>query len=206
MGKADTRYLERQGNLWRVTVPVPRKLQAKVGKTKLKRCLKTDSLRVANSLKWPIVSELKKQIRLMAQGTVHDPLLEEALLIREEFMRRDGADHNGFCPISEAITERAYALAGDPVDEDPNTGQPIFDQEREAQAGFYCKIATGQETPLTAFLDQWHRQEVARSPERGSTPLLAFASRTVTMASSGSSHRKRRGGSDTFQSTLRWDR
>jgi hypothetical protein len=61
-----------------VTVPVPRKLQAKVGKTKLKRCLKTDSLRVANSLKWPIVSELKKQIRLSVQGTVHDPLLEEA--------------------------------------------------------------------------------------------------------------------------------
>src|SRR5258706_5055788 len=138
MSKSDTRYLERQGNLWRVTVPVPRRLQAKVGKTKLKRSLKTDSLRVANSLKWPIVSELKRQIRLAAQGTVHDPLLEEALLIRE-FIGQDAPDSNGFCPISEAITERAYALAGDPVNEDPDTGEPIYDQEREARADFYYK-------------------------------------------------------------------
>jgi hypothetical protein len=53
-------------------------------------------------------------------------------------------------------------LAGDPVDEDQDTGKPIFDQEREAQADFYYKVATGQETPLVAFLDQWHRQEVNR--------------------------------------------
>ena len=49
MSKADKRYLERHGEKWRVVVPVPRSLQTKVGTTKLKRSLNTDSLHVANS-------------------------------------------------------------------------------------------------------------------------------------------------------------
>jgi len=95
MSTADKRYLEWHGGRLRVVVSVPRNLQSKLGKSKLKRSLKTDSLRVANSLKWPIVSELMKQMRLAAQGSVHDPLLEEALLMREEFVRRESPDNNG---------------------------------------------------------------------------------------------------------------
>jgi hypothetical protein len=136
MSKADKRYLERHGEKWRVVVPVPRSLQAKVGTTKLKRSLRTD-LHVANTLKWPIVAEFKKQIRLSGQGTPDDPLLKEALLMREEYVRRDRYDSDGFCPISESITERAYVLAGDPVGQNPYTGEHIYDPEREARADFY---------------------------------------------------------------------
>src|SRR5262249_54300259 len=55
-----------------------------------------------------------------------------------------------------------YALAGDPIEVDPDTGEPIYDREKEARADFYYKVAVGQETPLTAFIEQWHRQEVNR--------------------------------------------
>jgi integrase len=133
-----------------------------MGRSKLKRGLQTDSLRVANSLRWSVVAEFKKQIRLAAQGTLHDPLLEEALLMREEYVKHDSHGYNDFCPVSEAITERAHEIAGDPLDEDPATGEPVFDREREARADFYYKVATGQETPLAAFVEQWHLQEVNR--------------------------------------------
>ncbi len=162
MSRSDTRFLEVHGGKYRVTVPVPRQFQKAVGKTKLKRPLKTDSLVVANTLKWKVVAELKKQIHLAARATPADPLLEEALIMREALENDTSEGGPDDFTVMDAIHLRADQLAGDPIDEDPYTREPIYDSEREALAGFYFKVATGKGTPLTALLDQWHRQQINR--------------------------------------------
>ena len=111
MSRVDTRYLEFHGGSWRVVVPVPRRLQKQIGKTKLKRSLKTDSLKLANTLKWPVVAELKKQIRLAAQGTNADPLLEEALMAREALLREKSLDEQPEMTTLDGIQIRAEMIA-----------------------------------------------------------------------------------------------
>lgn len=58
-GANDKRYLELHRGKWRVTVAIPKELQGHFGTTRLKQSLKTDSLTVANQLKWPVVAEMK---------------------------------------------------------------------------------------------------------------------------------------------------
>jgi hypothetical protein len=57
----DTRWLEKHGGQWRVTVAVPRALHKTLG-TRLKRPLHTDSLAVASRLKFQAVAELRARI------------------------------------------------------------------------------------------------------------------------------------------------
>ena len=89
---SDTRYLEKNHGKWRVTMAVPRDLQGKLG-TRLKHSLGTDSLAVANQLKWKVVGELKAEIdkaRRGAGGTSSqsDRLTQEALVLA-----RNGSMH-----------------------------------------------------------------------------------------------------------------
>ena len=161
MSKTDKRFLERHGGKWRVVIPVPRNLQKKLGKTKLKRGLRTDSLVIANALKWSVIAELKQHLRLEARGTAAPPLLAEALMMREA-LGQDESDGQSEFGVLDAIGMRADELAGEPIDQDRETGDPIYNEERSAQAGYYYKIASGQETPLTALLGQWHVQTVNR--------------------------------------------
>ncbi len=161
VSKADS-YLEFHGGSWRVTVSVPRRLQKKLGATKLKRSLKTDSRKLANSLKWPVVAEFKKQIRIAAQGTPNDPLLGQALAMRDELRREQSLNVEPAFSVLDGIEIYAEQLLGDPVGEDEETGGPLYDPERERQAGYFSKVATGQATPLTALVEQWHSQEINR--------------------------------------------
>lgn len=61
--KGETMYLERQRGKWRVSISVPAAMQKSMGVTKLKRSLGTDSLTLANELKWAVIKELKDTIR-----------------------------------------------------------------------------------------------------------------------------------------------
>jgi hypothetical protein len=147
--------------MWRVVVAVPRALVPTVGKTKLKRSLKTDSLKIAQAIKWQVVNELKKQIRLTAQGTPSDPLLELALATREALLNEEKrAEAAGFS-VLDSIDVTADQLLGEPIGEDED-GNPIYDAERERRAGFFRAVSTGRGTPLMAYLSQWHDQQVNR--------------------------------------------
>ena len=157
--RRNTEYLEWHGKQWRVAIPVPRSLQKAVGKTKLKRSLKTDSLTVANSLKWKAIAELRAEMRKASAGSPHDPLLQEALAMREALQAGDESCHG--ISAEEAILLRADELRGQPVDTDEDQ-EPVYDPDREEAAGFYHAVATGRATPLTAFLEEYHRQEVNR--------------------------------------------
>jgi len=163
VSKSDKSNLERHGNIWRVVVAVPRHLQEKVGATKLKRSLKTDSRTVANVLKQKVIGELQRQIRAAAQGSPGDPLLEEALIMREEFERGkmlDGTWRNDPDEFSalEAIELKASQLRGEPIEDDLETDTPVYDPDREAMGSYYLAVATGTATPINTLIARWHSQ------------------------------------------------
>jgi uncharacterized protein DUF6538 len=80
----DRQFLENHSGKWRVSIAVPRDLQDTLG-TRLKRSLGTDSLAIANSLKWQVVAELRGLIEQARgngkQAHKRDPLIHEALEI-----------------------------------------------------------------------------------------------------------------------------
>lgn len=148
-------YLERMnGGKLRVVVTIPRDLQKRMGKTKLRRSLGTDSLAVANLLKGPIVQEFHRQMRAHQTGSQSDPLLQEALRIREDMQRawRTGGDTDG---ISEAIVTRAEEIAGRPtgIDED---GEPIYVAESYSAAKNFAAVAFNRSTPLRSLVDRFY--------------------------------------------------
>lgn len=163
-----TRYLEQHGGSWRVSVNVPKVLQATLGATKIKRGLGTDSLSEANRLKWAVVAEIKNRMeearrRLEkekegeggVQGIDHDDLTTAALVSREDLQTlSDPSDHERQL---EGLSEYADSLRGRPVGTGPD-GQPVYDKEREARAGKFITIASGRETPVEVMLSEYHEQ------------------------------------------------
>ena len=67
-------FLEFHHGSFRVVINVPRKFQAIVGRTKLKRSLGTDSLATANALKHRVIAELRAEIARLTSGAPDDPL------------------------------------------------------------------------------------------------------------------------------------
>jgi integrase len=165
VGKVDKRFLERHGQQWRVVVPVPRNLQQKLGKTKLKKSLKTDSLMIANRLKGEVVRELQSQIYAAEHGDLNDPIVQEALRLREilagEWRPKVKED------IRDGIIEKAEDIQGQPLKQDMITGEYIFDPQREQRADLFFQIATGEGTPLTLLVAQYHSQVVLKERTKG---------------------------------------
>src|SRR5690606_29249946 len=108
MSRSDRRYLERMnGGRWRVVVPVPRDLQKAVGKTKLKEALNTDSLIVANQLKYSVIARLRASLNRYRAGSGTDELTHEALALREALSRvarvSEKDEHTDYDAISDVI-------------------------------------------------------------------------------------------------------
>lgn len=158
---SDRRWLELKDGKWRVSVAVPRRLHKKLG-TRLKRSLNTDSLAVANRLKWPVVAEFRRQIEEAGGTKGKDPLVNEALSLAA-YRRSVEDDPAELALLSDTITERAHEIAGPPVAEeaDPATGQPVvvFDPRREKKARQYADIATGRASPLDAHHEAYMAQQ-----------------------------------------------
>lgn len=147
----DTRWLERHGGVWRVTIAVPRDLHATLG-TRLKRSLRTDSLAVANRLKLQAVHELRAEIenaREIAGGRPR-AVIREALELAA--YRRRAVDDGEHDEISKAVLEREAAIleAGAREVQDPETGEwhAIYRPEQVALAADFSAVASGTATPL----------------------------------------------------------
>lgn len=146
---SDKRFLERHGDQWRVTLAVPRHLHSQLG-TRLKRSLGTDSLAVANRLKWAVINELRERIELLTRGDGKDEaaVLKEALLVRDEYRR--ALDPRLEDDIRAAAEARAYEILGPEiaVEHDDEGDYLIYDKQRERLAKTYMRVATGGGTPL----------------------------------------------------------
>jgi integrase len=146
---SDKRYLEKHGDKWRVVLSVPRSLHKQLG-TKLKQSLETDSLAVANRLKWGVIKELRDRIDLTLGADVadHAAVLREALLVRKEY--RAAMDPNLENDIRRAAEARAYEILGPEtsVVRDEEGDFPVYDKRREQLASSYMRVATGSGTPV----------------------------------------------------------
>jgi len=167
MGRTDRQFLERHGGRWRVAVAVPRKLQERVGATKLKQSLKTDSLAAANVLKWPVVAALKAEIERAKRGVSPGDvkakaLLTEALDMREALQQERHSGQDGGFTVADAIELRGDQLRGDPIGTDEDDS-PLYNAKRETAAGLFVQVANGWATPLNAKLGDWHGQDVSRT-------------------------------------------
>jgi hypothetical protein len=141
---SDRQYLECKNGKWRVSINVPRDLRPKLG-TRLKHPLHTDSLAVANQIKWPIVAELKRTIDQARSTTGKATLVREAVELAN--IRSHTIDPTQRDDIDDAIVIRADEIAGRPIGEQdiPGVGrQPIYDANRERQAKEFASIAFGQ--------------------------------------------------------------
>ncbi|EIM25237.1 tyrosine-type recombinase/integrase [Microvirga lotononidis] len=147
----DKRFLELKSGKWRVTVAVPRDLHGELG-TRLKKPLHTDSLAVANVLKWQVVGELKAVIEQTRKknGGGRDPLIREALEIAAIRSRAEtGEEYARLNDLNLEIESRAEIIAG----KDPDAARQ------------YAEIAHGQATPI----DLHHETFVTQSKTKART-------------------------------------
>lgn len=147
---SDKRYLEKHGDRWRVVLAVPRDLQSRLG-TKLKQSLETDSLAVANRLKWRVLEDLRNRIQnvTLADAGNAAALMKEALVVRRQY---EQAGYERLeQEIRDNVTERVYDILGPEVrvEHDDEAGPiPIYDKKRERLASAYMQVATGGVVPL----------------------------------------------------------
>jgi integrase len=183
----DRQFLEQHGGKWRVSIAVPRELQAKLGATRLKRPLKTDSLAIANRLKWQAVAELRAVIEKAQDGTAAariDPLIGEALEIAR--LRARARTAEDIEDLDDAIVTRAEELQGQPIGEELDFGTggmvPVYDAAKEEQARRYAEMAQGKATPIALhheqFIAQAHNKKRTEGDDtRAMKFLLAWCER-----------------------------
>ena len=175
----DRRYLELKDGKWRVSVAVPRKLHDKLG-TRLKRPLDTDSLAVANRLKWSVVAEFRRRIAEATGSSMNDKnaLMKEALSIAEYYRAEsnpEARDH-----MWDLIVNKSYEIEGKPLryERDLDTGDlvPVLDRELERQAQQYIDVASGKYTPLdihhSAYMSQQHVKPRTKADDVRALSLL----------------------------------
>jgi integrase len=175
MPKLDTLHLEFVGRSYRCQMAVPRHLRAVIGKAKLVRSLKTDSLSTANLRKLKVLHDFRKHItdaerKLKGQGP--DPLMAEALEWREAFELEAGQGDGG--PDSPDYVSTALA----------HRYEELVKTEGEERATAMVKVAAGKETPLQALIDDWLTERAMR-PRQSLDYRRAVTKLTTWLAASG---------------------
>lgn len=163
---SDTRYLEQKDGKWRVVVSVPRSLHAEMG-TKLKVALHTDSLSVANRLKWQVVAEQKAAIEAALRRGGKDPLAREALAMAA--MRARAQSPEDIENLDAAIAIRVDKIVGRPIAETHYAGghvEAVYDPRREQEASNYALMASGAATPLAHHHAEYLRHQTVKPRTR----------------------------------------
>lgn len=154
LSTADTRHLELHGGQWRVVVRVPRRLCSIVGKTVLKRGLKTDSLRVAQAKRWSTLAQLRQTIADAAtrdSAEPHDPITAEAIEWKEVL----------------SMIETVSTATGDPGEVEhlalvknitAARRNEVEQNHGPAKAREFAGIVSGERTPLSSHLDRWIKE------------------------------------------------
>lgn len=154
--RTDTRYLEKHGAKWRVSMSVPRDLQAALGVTKFKQVLDTDSLAEANRQKWAWVAEFQRRF-----DTARNPegppvdIAEEAK--RLAAFRRTITTEDEEDGLDAYIVQRVEEIAGKVIGTG-REGEALYAPEKENAARTFSGIATGQRTPIDAHRDRYRSQ------------------------------------------------
>jgi len=194
----DKSFLEQHNGKWRVTLSVPVHLRKAIGKTKLKLSLGTDSLAVANELKWTAIARLKDQIRdferdgKAASKGERLRIFREAAEIAETLAKHPAEVHQKLA--GEYLGNRVMEILGAPVryerlndweakdDREINAGTqlPIYDKEREQLASQFMDIAFHGSIPIGKLDADYKKNRLTVSPrtegdhDRALVMLAAF--------------------------------
>jgi integrase len=180
-GKDDQRYLEKHNGKWRVTIGVPKDLQKKLGATRLKRGLKTDSLSVANVRKWPIIAEFQQKFILATARAAGDraAVLQEAseIAAAASAYSTDVAERL----LREFLEPRIPELIGMPVDRvfstevmpgayegemiEETVAHDIYDPVKVQLAEEYAAIAHGAQLPIATDDADYKTRRLRVSPK-----------------------------------------
>lgn len=162
----DKQYLELHRGKWRVTVSVPRHLHDALG-TRLKQQLPTDSLTIANQLKWPIVNDFRA---LIAKGTGGG---SDLTALAEEFKRQrhNARTDEELEAIDEGLSVALEAVLGRAagIDRDPETGEesPRYAPEKVKQAEQFVRVVAGKATLIDRFHPQYMAQLTVKPRTQG---------------------------------------
>ena len=135
-----SKNIERRGNTWFATLHVPEDVRHIIGKSKFFQSLKTTDKRVAENRAAPIVAAWKAQIQA-ARG-ISDPFMEEALRLRSVIEKAPAGADPGHHSQRDLELEGAQQIANQ-ITKD------------EADRKLFLDIATGKQTLLSNFYDEW---------------------------------------------------
>lgn len=164
----DKQYLEQHRGKWRVTMAVPKGLQGQLP-TRLKHALNTDSLTIANQLKWPVVNEMRARIADAAAADGGTNLRAVAEEFRRQLQKAE-TDSEAEA-VNTGVSMTIDAVLGRPtgVEIDPATGQqePVFDPAKEKLAKQFAKMIAGNATPIDEFHSQYKAQLTVKPRTKG---------------------------------------
>ncbi len=161
MAAKDRQYLAQHHGAWRVSLNVPRDLQATLGRSKIHRGLGTDSLAEANRLKGAVVTELRTMFAETRKAMAAPaPDMQDGV--------SQGLDLRRWVDEAEDDDERAHRehvlsdyldhIRGREIGTNPRSGEPVFDPDRESRAGLIASVASGRETPIDSLVSEYHTQ------------------------------------------------
>ena len=194
----DKSFLEQHNGKWRVTLSVPAHLRKSMGKTKVKLSLGTDSLAVANELKWTAIARLKDQIRdFEREGKAASKgerlrILNEAAQIARTLSDHPAENHQELA--GEYLGDRVMEILGAPVryerlnaweakgDQatDAGTLLPVYDPDRDQLADQFMDIALHGGVPIAKMDPDYKAKRLKVSPrtegdhDRALVMLAAF--------------------------------
>ncbi|MGO3928791.1 tyrosine-type recombinase/integrase [Rhodopseudomonas pseudopalustris] len=147
---ADTRYLQKKDNTWRVVVEIPKPLRAAAkGKPRFIKSLGTDSLAEANRLKHIHVAEFKRRIKMLERGLA-DPraaAIEAAIAFREAFASADNEYLAHGDQESVAADELLQAVHQD--------AEAILNSQGADAEQLFRSIALGKATLIRDHYPKW---------------------------------------------------
>jgi integrase len=164
----DRQYLEQHRGKWRVTMAVPKGLQGQLP-TRLKHALNTDSLTIANQLKWPIVNEMRARIADAAAADGGTNLRAVAEEFRRQLQKAESDSEAE--AVKTGVSMTIDAVLGRPtgVEIDPATGEqePVFDPGKEKLAKQFAKMVAGTATPIDEYHAQYKAQLTVKPRTKG---------------------------------------
>jgi site-specific recombinase XerD len=183
----DTQYLEwhgGDGGQWRVVVYVPRHLRAIIGKAALRRGLKTQDLRTAQTRRWTVIKEFKEQIaeaEAKASGSTHNPITSAALEWRKDIQIVKAIADAPYDDADAEVLAGTLSHIGEMIE---SAAEQIERDHGSLKAREFVNIASGKRTPLDMYLEQWLKENGRKNRRtlgdyrRSVSSLLVFAEKS----------------------------
>jgi len=147
------KFLQKRHQTWYAVVEVPKELRHVLGKRRFLRSLRTQSLDEADRRKHPVITEMKRQIDVLAKAPnqTEVKVLAKAMQYRLDYTAaspriiRDGNQGR-----EETFSERGFVL-----DDIRTDWEQLRETAGPELAARFLEIATAEATPMAGLPEQW---------------------------------------------------